>query len=84
MSKRLQVVLGDDEWRQLDETARREGITLSEWVRRALGEARRRTPGGDLGTKLAVVRAAVGHQFPTGDIDQVLDEIERGCGSPPG
>jgi hypothetical protein len=34
--------------------------------------------------KLAVVRAAAAHGFPTGDIDVMLEEIERGYASPDG
>ncbi len=62
----------------------REGLTLSAWVRRTLNEARRRQPGGDLAFKLAAVRTAAGHGFPTADIDEMLAEIDSGYGhSPP-
>ena len=43
-----------------------------------LRAARRRGPGGDTSKKLAVVRAAARHAFPTADIPQMLAEIERG------
>ena len=33
---------------------------------------------GDPARKLAAVRAAVGHEFPTADIDAMLEEIESG------
>lgn len=78
MSKRLQVVLDEREWKELAEVARRSGVTLSEWARQALREARRREPGGDAGTKLQVIRAAARHSFPTADLEEMLDEIERG------
>ena len=78
MSKRLNVVLDDDEYRALKRAARRQGLTLSEWVRRSLSQARMREPEAPAGKKLAVVRAAVEHDFPTADIDQMLREIERG------
>jgi len=77
MSKRLQVLLDPDEWTQLQEIARRHRTTVSEWVRRALREAREREPRGDLDTKLRTIRAAARHEFPTADIDQMLEEIER-------
>jgi hypothetical protein len=35
-------------------------------------------PRTDTGKKLEVVRAAVRHEFPSGDIQQMLAEIERG------
>jgi len=37
-----------------------------------------RVTPGDMSRKLAVMRAAASHRFPTADIDQMLDEIERG------
>lgn len=78
MSKRLQVLFDEAELRDLRVTASRHGLTVSEWVRRTLREAGRQEPGGDLDTKLGAVRAAVRHDFPVADIDQMLDEIERG------
>ncbi len=78
MSRRLQVILDDIEWRDIGEVARRHGLSVSEWVRRVLREARRREPEGDVGKKLDVIRAASKNSFPTADIDQMLDEIERG------
>lgn len=78
VSKRLQVLLDADEWAQLQEIARRHRTTVSEWVRRTLREAREREPGGDLETKLRAVRAAARHEFPTADIEEMLEEIERG------
>ena len=83
MSKRLQVLLEDEELRVLREAAGREGLTLSAWVRRTLHEARQRQPHGDLANKLTAVRAAAGHDFPTADIDQMLAEIDSGYGQPP-
>lgn len=82
MSKRLQVLLDEAEFRDLREVARRQGVPVSEWVRRTLREARRRESEGDLDSKLAAVRAAVRHELPTADIDEMLAEIERGYGPP--
>jgi hypothetical protein len=81
MSKRLQVLLDDGEFEAIQETAASEGVTVSEWVRRTLRSARRSTAGRDQARKLAAVRAATRHQFPTGDIDRILAEIERGYSS---
>ncbi len=78
MSKRLQVVLDADEWEHLQEIARRHRTTVSDWVRRTLREAREREPGGDLDAKLRAIRIAVRHEFPTADIEQMLEESERG------
>lgn len=79
MSKRrLQVLLGEEEFDQLQEIARSEGLTLSEWVRQVLRRARAERPSGDRARKLAAVRAAARHSFPTADIDEMLEEIELG------
>jgi hypothetical protein len=78
MSKRLQVLLGDAEVREIRRIARAQRMTVAEWVRQALRAARRREPAGDVGTKIAVVRAAARHTFPSGDIEQILGEIECG------
>ncbi|OGQ24880.1 MAG: antitoxin [Deltaproteobacteria bacterium RBG_16_71_12] len=82
MSKRLQVLMGERELRELRRVARRHGLTVAEWVRRALAEARARAePSQDANRKLAAVRAAVCHAFPIANIDQLLAEIERGYGA---
>ncbi len=83
MSKRLQVLLEERELRELRDAAGREGLTLSAWVRRTLHEARRRQPHDDMASKLAAVRMAAGHAFPTADVDQMLAEIDSGYGHPP-
>lgn len=81
MSKRLQVLLDEDEFDALREAARRRRLTVSEWARQALRDARAREPQGSVDTKLAAVRTAVRHEGPTADIDAVLAEIERGYAS---
>ena len=78
MAKRLQVILQDPEYRDVQRAARSRQMTIAEWVRQALSEARRREPLGDVEKKFAAVRAAVKHEFPTGDIDTMLAEIEHG------
>ncbi len=84
MSKRLQVLVDETEWREIRRAARAQQMTVAEWVRGALRAARRREPIGDTGKKLEIVRAAVRYAFPTGDIRQMLAEVERGyLGEPP-
>jgi len=78
MSKRLQVLLEEAELREIHRIARSHRMTVAEWVRQALRTACRREPLGDAGKKLEIVRAASDHAFPTGDVDQILAEIERG------
>ncbi len=80
MSKRLQVVMDDQELRDVQRAARRRGVTVAEWVRSTLRAARNELPHGDPAKKLQVVRAAARNSFPTADIDEMLAEIERGYG----
>jgi hypothetical protein len=44
MSKRLQVLLPDREMSDLQRLAKRENLTLGEWVRRVLRDARTSRP----------------------------------------
>jgi hypothetical protein len=78
MSKRLQVLLPDPDMEEIRRLARRERLTVGEWVRRTLREARSRQPVHEPQWKLKAVRKAAKYSFPTGDIDQMLAEIERG------
>jgi hypothetical protein len=78
MSKRLQVLLPEPEMSDIRRLARREHLTVGEWVRRALREARASRPAIDPETKLKAVRRAAGYSFPTADIERMLGEIERG------
>jgi hypothetical protein len=71
-------MLDDTEYRHIQRAARRRRMTVSEWVRQALRTVRRREPSVDADKKLAVVRAAYHQALPTGDIEQMLAEIERG------
>ena len=78
MSKRLQVLLAEQEMDEIRRLARRERVTVGEWVRRALREARSKRPVVEPQAKLKAVRKAVEYSFPTAEIDQMLAEIERG------
>lgn len=78
MAKRLQVILQDPEYREIQRMARSRHMSLAEWVRQALALARRREPLGDIGKKLEIIRAAARHDYPAGDIDSMLAEIEGG------
>jgi hypothetical protein len=78
MTTRLQVLLEDDEYRRFRQLARKRGMSMAEWVRQALRLAYRQEPLGDREKKLAAVRAASRHNFPTADIEEMLREIEQG------
>ncbi|MGA9528343.1 MAG: hypothetical protein WBS24_09520 [Terriglobales bacterium] len=78
MAKRLQVILQDPDYREIQSIARARHMTIAEWVRQALEGARRREPLADVGKKLAAIRAAARNNFPTADIGDMLAEIEKG------
>ncbi len=78
MTKRLQVILQDPEYREIQRMARTRHMSLAEWVRQALERARRREPLGAVEKKLEAIRSAARHESPTADIDTMLAEIERG------
>lgn len=78
MSKRLQVLLPDRELTEIQQFARRQRMTTAEWVRQALRSARETEPRIPARKKLEAIRAAARHSFPAPNIDQMLDEIERG------
>ena len=72
------MVLDDAELHEIRRAARRDRLTVSEWVRRCLREARRRQPVRDADRKVQAIRAAARHAFPTADVERMLAEIERG------
>ena len=80
MTKRLQVLLDDAELKTIQRLARRDKLTTAEWVRRRLREGAVAGSRPDTASRLAAIHAAyrqgVGGAAP--DIDQMLDEIERG------
>ena len=73
--ERLQVILQDPITARF--THGRVGMTIAAWIRQALELARRREALADLGKKLAVVRAGVRHDFPSGDIDDFWRRSRR-------
>lgn len=83
MSKRLQVLLDEQEWRDLKRVARAQRTTVAEWVRQALRAARRQSPATAMETKMDAIRRAAREAHPTADIQTMLAEIERGYLSGP-
>ena len=78
MSKRLQVILDDGDMRAIRAIAKRPRMSVAEWVRQVLRSARREEPTSDPRRKIDGLHSAVRHTFPSGDIQQMLAEIERG------
>ena len=54
-------------------------MSIAEWVRQTLSQARRSEPLGDAEKKLAAIRAAAAHDSgPAVGIGTMLAEIEKG------
>lgn len=71
-------MVDESELRDIQRVARRQRMTVAEWVRQAMRAARAGAGTTDPGTKLATIRAAAAHAFPTGDIGEILAQIEGG------
>jgi len=78
MSKRLQVILSDDEYEELQLVSSAAGVTVSEWVRQALRGMRRDRSLLQADGKIDAVRAAAKRSYPTAGTDEMLAEIESG------
>lgn len=80
MSKRIHVTMPDDEYRAVADLARRQGKPLSRVVR----DRGFRTVADELRPeeRIAAVLRYARFARPTGDIDEVLSEIEVGRARP--
>jgi hypothetical protein len=80
MTKRRQVLMDDEELNSIQRLARKERVTTAEWVRKRLREARDRDTTPGTAAKLAAIHAGYRHHppAPAPEIDQMLDEVERG------
>ena len=78
MSKRLQVLLPDEEMAAIQRTADDEKLPVGEWVRRAIREKQGRKPVRSAEVKLAAMRKALTLNLPTCDIEQMNAEILQG------
>ncbi len=78
MTKRLQVLMDDDELRSIQRLARQERVTTAEWVRQRLREAQEQRARPDIERKLAIIRAAARIGAPAPNIEQMNAEIEQG------
>ncbi len=77
MTKRLQVLLDEEEYREIQVVARGQRMTVAEWVRQALRKAREGEASA-IDAKLRAIGEAYRHSFPTADIEDMLGEIEAG------
>lgn len=78
MSKRLQVLLPDDEYSKFKQKARQAKVSLGEWVRSAL----RRVSDGEsvhsIDARLALIRHGYSLEGPTDDIETIEKQIFSG------
>lgn len=81
MSKRLQVLLSEEDFAELKEVAKRSRLSVGEWVRRVLRRAAREEAAAPAERKLEAIAKGLGYAFPTADIAQMNREIEEGYGS---
>ncbi|HEY5477485.1 MAG TPA: hypothetical protein VIK11_12315 [Tepidiformaceae bacterium] len=80
MSKRLQVLLPDDEYRAVADAAQRQGKPVARIVRESLRRTLAEETDLEPEQRIAAVLRFARFAGPTGDIAQLLDEIERGRG----
>ena len=78
MTKRLQVLFEDDELAEIQAVAKRRRQTTAAFVRDAVRAAKQSSDYPTVESKLRALREAVSHAYPTADIDQMNEEIERG------
>lgn len=78
MTKRLQVLLEDDELLAIQELARKRHQTTAAWVRDVLRKAREETVYPETVRKLLAVREAARLAYPIADPDTLAAEIESG------
>lgn len=83
MTKRLQVLLEDDELVAIQSLARRRRQTTAAFVREALRAASEAADYPLPETRLRAVREAAALSYPISEIDDLLVEIERGYLEPP-
>ncbi|HEY7838118.1 MAG TPA: hypothetical protein VIC54_05935 [Terriglobales bacterium] len=74
MSKRLQVLVSEEEMAEIKAAARRRGVPVGEWARRVMREARGGISLKDPEVKLAALRAMAAMNLPTADIEQMIQE----------
>ena len=77
MGRKIEIALDDEEYAEIESLAREWDIPVHEWVLRALREARR-VESKTVVAKLRAIVEASKHDFPTADIEAMLDEIDMG------
>lgn len=83
MSKRLQVLVSDEELLTYKKAAGSRELTVGEWVRQSLDAAARSQDAKPAERKLKAIRRALKCDFPAPGIEQMNREIEEGYLSGP-
>lgn len=78
MSKRLQVLLPEKDYRALAVVSRKESKTIAEWVRESIRRRLKAAEPPSPEKKLSKILKYARYSGPTGDIGQILSEIEKG------
>jgi hypothetical protein len=78
VSKRLQVILSDSEYQAVETAAARRGKPIASVVRESLRKYIESDDPEDPAARLAAILRFARFTGPTGDIEQLLEEIERG------
>jgi hypothetical protein len=78
MTKRLQVLLEDDELASVQAAAHRSHLTTAAWVRNSLRSTLAQERRPDASATLEALAVASRYAFPTANIDAMLAEIESG------
>lgn len=81
MSIRLQVLLDEEELEEIKKISGEERMTVSAWVRRAIQNEKKSHPQKAFRKKLAALNKAAEYHLPSGNIDEMIADIESGYGS---
>lgn len=82
MSKRLQILLPDDEYRAVERVARRRGKSVSQLVRDSLRRTSAEEDEMDPEARIAAILRFARFSGPSADIEEILADIERGRALP--
>lgn len=78
MSRRLQILLPQQEYKQVSALCRKMSKTVSEWVREGIRERLIQSKPMPAGQRLARILKFARMSGPTGSIERILEEIEQG------
>lgn len=80
MSKRLQVLLPDAQYRAMAGFCKRQKITVAEWVRECIRRGFASIQPDSPEKKMAKILKYAKYRGPTADISELLSDIEKGRG----